>query len=79
MWRVWVRTMRYRSSIDRLIGSVGIAVTVIPADRMGMGIVKVNGQQWSAVTDNPEPIPAGSKIWVSARDQITLIVVADQG
>ncbi len=71
--------MAYRSSLDRLVGSVGIAMTTIPEDRIGLGIVKVNGQQWSAATDSPQAIPAGTKIWVSARDHVTLIVVADPG
>ncbi|HBQ96302.1 MAG: NfeD family protein [Firmicutes bacterium] len=71
--------MRYRSSVERLIGSMGVVVTAIPQERTGAGIVKVNGQQWSAVTDYTELIPVGSKVWVSARDHVTLIVVPDLG
>jgi membrane protein implicated in regulation of membrane protease activity len=71
--------MRYRSSVDRLIGSMGVVIIAIPQERTGVGTVKVNGQQWSAVTDNPESIPIGSKVWVSARDHVILIVVPEPG
>jgi membrane protein implicated in regulation of membrane protease activity len=71
--------MEYRSTIDRLVGSSGVAMTAIPQDRTGIGIVKVNGQQWSAATDDPVEIAPGTKVWVTARDRVTLIVVADQG
>ncbi len=71
--------MKYRSSVDRLIGSAGVVITMIPPERTGAGIIKVNGQQWSAVTDYPEPIPEGKTVWVSARDHVTLIVVPEPG
>jgi membrane protein implicated in regulation of membrane protease activity len=70
--------MSYRSGIDRLVGSAGVATTEIPQDRTGLGIVKVSGQQWSAATDDPTPIAPGTKVWVTSRDHVTLIVVADQ-
>ncbi|AUW93333.1 MAG: hypothetical protein C7B44_14245 [Sulfobacillus thermosulfidooxidans] len=68
--------MSYRSTVDQLVGAPGIAITAIPEDRTGLGIVKVNGQQWSAATEDPVAIAAGTKVWVVARDRVVLIVVA---
>lgn len=62
----------YRSSLDTLVGSKGVATTAVTASA---GEVKVEGQVWEARPFDPAiPIPAGEDIEVFGLDGITLIV-----
>lgn len=62
----------YRSALDKLVGSSGVATTAITASS---GEAKVEGQVWEARPFDPDlPIEAGDAIEVFGLDGITLIV-----
>lgn len=62
----------YRSSLDKLVGSSGVAISAITESA---GEVKVGGQAWEARPFDPDlPIAAGDDVEVFGLDGITLIV-----
>ena len=60
------------SNADALIGRIGIVIEPILAD--GSGYVKVDGDEWKAVSNVPETIEKGSKVEIIARDSIIVTV-----
>ena len=60
------------SNADALIGCIGIVIEPILAD--GSGYVKVDGDEWKAVSNVPETIEKGSKVEIIARDSIIVTV-----
>ena len=60
------------SNADALIGRVGTVIEPILAD--GSGYVKVDGDEWKAVSNVPETIEKGSKVEIIARDSIIVTV-----
>ncbi len=62
----------YRSSLDKLVGSSGVAIGEITGTS---GEVKVEGQPWEARAFDPDsPIKPGEQVEVYGLDGITLIV-----
>ncbi|MGK2351691.1 NfeD family protein [Cutibacterium sp. V947] len=62
----------YRSSLDKLVGSSGVATTQITD---GHGQVKVEGEEWSARAFEPGmAIASGEKVEVFEVDGTTLVV-----
>lgn len=62
----------YRSSLDKLVGSSGVAIGEITGTA---GEVKVEGQPWEARAFDPDdPIKPGELVEVYGLDGITLIV-----
>ena len=51
-----------RTNADRNIGEIGVVIKTI-APR-GSGLVKVSGQEWSAFSDEEEPIETGVNVRV---------------
>lgn len=67
----------YRSSVDKLVGSQGLATAAITANG---GEVKVNGELWSARTMGPgDVIQPGDPIEVYEVDATTLVVYPADG
>ena len=60
------------SNADALIGRIGIVIEPILAD--GSGYVKVDGDEWKAVSNVPETIEKGCKVEIIARDSIIVTV-----
>jgi membrane protein implicated in regulation of membrane protease activity len=65
----------YQSSLDRLMGAVGVVVESIPSDLRGRGVVKIAGQLWSCTSDWPACIEAGTLVTVVGRHGLVLQVV----
>ena len=61
----------YRSSLQRLVGSTGRALTAIDA---GSGEVKVAGEVWQARSFNEEAIEAGTPVEIFEVDGTTVVV-----
>lgn len=60
------------SNIDSYMGRTGIVVLKIQKDFRGL--VKVNGQNWTAIAENGEEIRVNEKIVVVGVDGVKLIV-----
>jgi len=58
---------------DRFTGAVGIVEETVQA-RGAAGMIRVNGEEWSAKTQEPAPIPAGTEVDVLRMDGAHLIV-----
>lgn len=62
----------YRSQLDRMVGSGGVALAAVTA---GGGEVKVNGETWTARAATPGlMIRPGDEVVVNAIDGVTLVV-----
>jgi membrane protein implicated in regulation of membrane protease activity len=70
--------MAYRSRLDQLIGQSGVVRETIPPSRQGAGVIKVDGQLWSAETDWPEPLDAGAAVMVVSRTNLVLQVLPER-
>ena len=60
------------SNADALIGRIGTVIEPILAGESGY--VKVDGDEWKAVSNVPETIEKGSKVEIIARDSIIVTV-----
>ncbi len=61
----------YRSSLQRMVGSTGRALTAIDGDS---GEVKVAGEVWQARSFSTEAIEAGTPVEIYEVDGITVVV-----
>lgn len=61
------------TNADRVIGKTGIVTDDISSDKFA-GEVKVNGQTWSAVSENEEIIPKDSKVKIIRIEGVKLVV-----
>lgn len=70
-----LRTVRnspgYRSSLDKMVGSSGRALSEITVDG---GEVKVSGEVWSARSFDDQPIPAGTQVEVFEVEGTVVVV-----
>lgn len=70
----YVNRMRKESQIQQLVGSDAIVVCAID-NSQGVGVVTINGKQWSARSHRPNAIiPAGQVVTVVAMNNNTAIV-----
>jgi len=60
------------SNIDALIGRVGTVIESIEPN--GNGYVKVDGDEWKAVSNSNEPILKGQKVEIIGRESIIVTV-----
>jgi membrane protein implicated in regulation of membrane protease activity len=60
------------SNIDALIGRVGVVIESIEPD--GSGYVKIDGDEWKAVSNVTEPISKGQKVEVIGQESIIVTV-----
>ena len=60
------------SNIDALIGRIGTVIEPIEVD--GYGYVKVDGDEWKAVSNSNEPISKGRKVEIIGRESIIVTV-----
>jgi membrane protein implicated in regulation of membrane protease activity len=60
------------SNIDALIGRVGTVIESIEPD--GSGYVKVDGDEWKAVSNSTELIYKGQKVEIIGRESIIVTV-----
>lgn len=60
------------SNIDALIGRVGTVIE--PIEPGGSGYVKVDGDEWKAVTNETELISKGQKVEIISRESIIVTV-----
>ncbi len=65
------RAPGYRSSLQRMVGSTGRALTAIDG---GSGEVKVAGEVWQARSFNDEPIAAGTAVEIFEVDGTSVVV-----
>ena len=71
-----VRSMPgYRSALDKMVGSPGLAMTDISAID---GEVKVSGEVWTARSLDGVPIPAGTEVEVYEIDGVVAVVYPRQ-
>lgn len=61
------------SNVDALIGRVGTVIDAIEAD--GSGYVKIDGDEWKAVTPDGSAIDKGAKVKVVSMESIVVTVV----
>ena len=61
------------TNADRVIGKTVIVTDDISSDKFA-GEVKVNGQTWSAVSENEEIIPKDSKVKIIRIEGVKLVV-----
>lgn len=62
-----------KTNADRVVGQVGVVVVAIePFNNVGQ--VKVNGQIWSAKTQNQENIDLGKRVRIISIEGVKLIV-----
>ena len=62
------------TNVYALVGKVGIVQQDIPAD--GRGYVKIDGEEWSAVSDNSEIVAKGQKVEIVSIEGNKVIVKA---
>lgn len=60
------------SNADALIGRVGRVIEPIAADHAGY--VRVDGDEWRAVTEDDDPIEVGARVRVVGRESIVVTV-----
>lgn len=60
------------SNADALIGRIGTVIE--PIRPTESGYVKVDGDNWKAVSDDPQEIAAGDKVRIVSRDSIIVTV-----
>ena len=60
------------SNADALIGRIGVVIADIPAD--ASGYVKVDGDEWKAVSQNGMPITSGNRVEIVSRESIIVTV-----
>ena len=65
------RAPGYRSSLQRMVGSTGRALTAIDGSS---GEVKVAGEVWQARSFNDEPIAAGTAVEIFEVDGTSVVV-----
>ena len=68
-----LRVGHVHTNADSLIGRIG-AVTVDIAGPGEVGRVLVDGQDWSAVSQDGIPVAKGEKVWVKAIEGVKLVV-----
>lgn len=62
------------TNTDKLIGSRGIVTKCIGQNNLESGLVKLDGEIWSAISDSNEAIAEGSLVKVKAIKGVRLIV-----
>ena len=62
------------TNIDKLIGKTGIVIQNIGEDTYETGLVKLDGEIWSAVSSNGSPILKGSSVKIQEIKGVKLIV-----
>ena len=60
------------SNADALIGRIGVVIADIPAG--ASGYVKVDGDEWRAVSQNGMAITSGNKVEIVSRESIIVTV-----
>ena len=60
------------SNADALIGRIGVVIADIPAH--ASGYVKVDGDEWKAVSQNGMPITSGNRVEIVSRESIIVTV-----
>jgi len=63
------------SNVDALIGRVGTVIDAIEAG--GCGYVKIDGDEWKAITPDGSPIAKGEKVKVISMESIVVKVVPE--
>lgn len=61
-----------KTNVDKLIGETALVIEDIR--EFGTGIVKVNGQFWTALADYPKNISKGHKVIIERVEGVKLIV-----
>lgn len=64
------------TNTDKLIGSHGIVIKSIGQNNLESGLVKLDGEVWSAVSDSNNSIAEGSFVEVKAIKGVRLIVTS---
>ncbi len=62
------------TNIDKLIGKTGVVIQSIGKDAYETGLVKLDGEIWSAVSSNGSPILKGSSVKIQEIKGVKLIV-----
>lgn len=67
-----------QTNIDGLIGKKGIVIETIGKDNLEPGLVKLDGETWSATSANEEIIEKGTLVEINAIKGVRLIVTSIQ-
>lgn len=71
--RKYIKPRKERTNADRVIGQVGVVTEKI--DNIGAtGQVKVDGKEWTARSENDEPVEEGKQVVIKRIDGVKLIV-----
>lgn len=73
IYKKYIKTKKIRTNVDALIGNIGL-VTVDICNEESIGLVKINGQIWSAKSNNGKEILAGNKVKILKIEGVKLIV-----
>jgi membrane protein implicated in regulation of membrane protease activity len=68
----YLRIGSEKTNVEAVVGMVGPVTKRI--EQYATGQVKINGQIWSALSENGEPIEVGIKVKVVAVEGVKLIV-----
>ena len=67
------KTKDVKTNADALIGRKAVVTEGIDAERQ-QGRVKVDGDEWKAVSEDGQPIAAGSEVEITARESLIVTV-----
>lgn len=73
LYRRFIKTKLVPTNSDRLIGQAGVVIEAID-NLQGKGSVKVQGQVWTARSENGEPISENTHVTVIRIEGVKLIV-----
>ncbi len=73
LYRRFIKTKLVPTNSDRLIGQTGVVIEAID-NLQGKGSVKVQGQVWTARSENGEPISENTHVTVIRIEGVKLIV-----
>ncbi len=69
-----IKTPVVSSNVDALIDTTGMVIKEID-NETGGGLVKIRGEDWTAISENDERISKGKKVLVLRVEGVKLIVV----
>ncbi|NLT58248.1 MAG: NfeD family protein [Clostridiales bacterium] len=69
----WLKLGKERTNADRLIGEIGLVTQAID-NLTGTGLVHIEGQTWTARSDDGEPIEEGAQVMAVRISGVKLFV-----
>lgn len=72
-WTGSLRLGKVKTNADRIVGQQGVVILEID-NQAAQGQVRINGQVWTARSQDPAPIPAGAQVEVVQISGVKAIV-----